>query len=68
MRAGGFEPEDDQSEAALLADQCVAAAKKKNITKAEIEEETANLVDYMNQSIDDANDTEIERRKTKDHF
>ena len=56
IQAAGYGPADDQSQAATYAEDCLAAAAKKGITKNEIEEDYGDLVDHMSGAIEDAND------------
>jgi hypothetical protein len=58
IQAAGYGPADDQSQAATYAEDCLAAAAKKGITKNEIEEDYGDLVDHMSGAIEDANDAE----------
>jgi hypothetical protein len=58
IQAAGYGPSDDQSQAAKYADDCLAAAERKGITKNEIEEDYGDLVDHMSGAIEDANDAE----------
>ncbi len=44
----------------------IAAAKEHGISKAEIEAETDDIVDYVGQAIERANDIEVERLMNND--
>ena len=62
----GFQPEGDDSEARLRAEQCFNAAVSEGLTKKDIENEVDDLVGYMSDAIESANDEEIARQSAKD--
>jgi hypothetical protein len=67
LRAEGYPPAGDTSQAAALAAQCLVAAKAADIPEAEITPGTfENLVDYMAGELEEANDAEVERLADKD--
>ncbi|BAQ45884.1 MULTISPECIES: DUF768 domain-containing protein [Methylobacterium] len=66
IHAEGYQPEGDNSEAAMRAEQCRAMAEIQGISHSEIEESVGDLVGYMADAIERANDAEIQRLSAKD--
>lgn len=67
LRAEGYPPEGDNSQAKALAAECFAAAKEAGIPEAEITPGTfENLVDFMSGELQEANDAEVERMLDND--
>lgn len=66
IHAEGYPPEGDDSEARGLATMCEAAAQQAGISKAEIDEDLIDLVEYMSQALENVNDAEVERLAAKD--
>lgn len=60
-----YQPEGDNSEALELAQSCMVAANAKGISKAELENEFGDIVEYISSELKRAVDQEVARLSGK---
>jgi hypothetical protein len=66
VRAEGYPPEGDDSQAEALALQCLKDAIAQYITEAEIRESISDLAEFMAGAIEEAHDREVHRLAAND--
>jgi hypothetical protein len=66
INAEGYPPEGSKTQARSYAERCLNAANRQGVSKKDIEEETGDLVDYMDAAMKVANDAEVQRQVDKD--
>lgn len=62
----GYQPEGDRTEAERLAAACLIAAKSAGVSEEAIQNEIGDLVAYMDDAIERANNAEVRRLVDKD--